>query len=214
MTKVKLYNDDYSPTVTPFTFQDDRFDLDLVSRCPSTTVLAIVSTQQFNSESMKSLNVIVSIAAATMLALVTSFQARADIFSDINNMKRTIDGTRDNIQGAGSTLGEVGKMFGIGGNNQPTDTGAQALSIYADWYKTMSPMEKDVVSMLTTEYAEKGTLDFAGFKDTNFYKTKTIAERQKMSGIFFKFSEVAKNAPKEKFLALAFCINGGGNNCK
>lgn len=163
---------------------------------------------------MKSLNIIGSIATATMLVLVTSFNARADIFSEITNIKKTVEGTKDNIQGAGSTLGDLGKMFGIGGNNQPTDPSAQALSVYAEWYKTMSPMEKDVVSMLATEYAEKGTLDFAGFKGTNFYKTKTIAERQKMSGIFFKFNEVAKNAQKDKFLAFAFCVNGGGTNCK
>ena len=166
------------------------------------------------SNKMKPLNLFVSITTSTLLLLMSSFRADADIFSDINNAKRTIDGTRGNIQNTGSTISDLGKMFGIGNNSGSGDTNTQSLSIYADWYKTMSPMDKEVVNMLATEYAERGSLDFTTFKATNFYKIKTIEDRQRISATFFKFNEVVKIAPKDKFLAYAFCVNGGGTNCK
>jgi hypothetical protein len=76
---------------------------------------------------MKSLNLFISITVSTLLLLMSSFRAEADIFSDINNAKRTIDGTRNNIQNTGSTITEVGKIFGIG-NSSGGGTNTQPLS--------------------------------------------------------------------------------------
>jgi hypothetical protein len=162
---------------------------------------------------MKVLNFSVLITISSVLLLVPSFRARADIFSDIDRINQTVNGTKGKIDNAGSIINGLGKLLGVGNNNGGGDASTQVLSIYADWYKTMSPLDKEVVNMLTTEYAEKGSLDFAGFKATNFYLFKSAQDKQKISGTFFKFNEVIKVAPKDKFLAFAFCINGGSTNC-
>jgi hypothetical protein len=165
-------------------------------------------------QTMKVLKFSVLITISSALLLVPSFRVRADIFSDLDRINQDINGTKGKIDNAGSTINGLGKLLGVGNNNGSGDPSTQVLYVYADWYKTMSPLDKEVVNMLTTEYAEKGSLDFAGFKATNFYRIKNTQDKQRISGIFFKFNEVIKVAPKDKFLAFAFCINGGSTNCK
>ena len=81
----------------------------------------------------------------------------------------------------------------------------------------MSPAEKEIANALTSEYAEKGALDFGAFKASQLYKAvKTSQEKQAASALFFKYAEVVKvvGPQKEKFLAFAFCVNGGSTTCR
>lgn len=81
----------------------------------------------------------------------------------------------------------------------------------------MSPAEKEIANALTSEYAEKGALDFGAFKAGELYKAaKTSQQKQAASALFSKYAEVVKvvGSQKEKFLAFAFCVNGGSTTCK
>jgi hypothetical protein len=92
----------------------------------------IASTSQSNSNNMKSSNIIGSIAASTLLVLLASLNASADIFSNLNNLNRNIN----RVNNSTSTLDNIGKMFGIGGSNQPADPSAQASGTQSNDDKT------------------------------------------------------------------------------
>jgi hypothetical protein len=167
---------------------------------------------------MKVLSLYISIALSSTSLLLNSFKAKADIFSDLDRINQSVNEAKKNVENTGSTLNGLGGMLGIGknGNNSGSvDSNTQVLNVYADWYKVMSPLDRDVARMLTTEYAEKGSLDFTTFKATKFYTSSTIEQRQKISAVFFKFNEIVKAVQqKDKFLAFAFCVNGGSTSCK
>jgi hypothetical protein len=66
---------------------------------------------------MKLLNLSVLITIFTASILVFDLKAKADIFSDLNNIKQTIDRTKSNIDDAGSILNSSGKKRGTENSN-------------------------------------------------------------------------------------------------
>jgi hypothetical protein len=147
-----------------------------------------------------------------------------DFLNQINGSVNEVNNTVNGIKGTGantnSAVGNLSDLLGVGKSSTPAtaaaDTGTQVLGVYADWYKAMSPADKEIINTLTSEYAEQGSVSFTTFKATDLYKSKTSADKQKASALFFKYSEVIKavGPQKDKFLAFAFCVNGGGTNCK
>jgi hypothetical protein len=160
-----------------------------------------------------------SISIATVVS-----PARAGFLDGINDALRGVNNTVNSIQGTQQqttgTLGNLTNLLGIGGqpanNGAPVDSTAQVLDIYAKWYMGVTPAEKEIVNLLTTSYAEDAPMTFAAFSKTPAYKDKDAQGKSQASAIFFKFSEVIKaiGPQKDKFLAYAFCVNGGGKNCK
>ncbi len=153
-----------------------------------------------------------------------------DFLDQINKSVRDVNGTVNGIKNTGAetnnAIGNLTDLLGVGKSAAPAagtaagataDPSAQVNTAYASWYQGMSPAEKEIANALTSEYAEKGALSFAAFKASDLYKaTKTPKEKQAASALFFKYSEVVKVAApqKDKFLAFAFCVNGGGTSCK
>ena len=177
-------------------------------------------------------NYAVKISALTLLvatSCVTLHQspAQANPFGFLDQINKTVNdvnGTVNSVKGTsantGSAIGNLTNFLGIGASSAPAanaDPATQVNGAYAAWYKGMTPAEKEIANALTSEYAEKGVLDFATFKSTDLYKAaKTSQEKQAVSSMFFKYSEVVKAAApqKDKFLAFAFCVNGGSTTCK
>ena len=150
-----------------------------------------------------------------------------DFLNQINNTVREVNGTVNGIKNTGaetnSAIGNLTDLLGVGKSAAPApgaaaaDSAAQVNGAYGAWYKGMSPAEREIANALTSEYAEKGALDFAAFKSTDLYNAaKTSQEKQAASALFFKYAEVVKvvGPQKEKFLAFAFCVNGGSTTCK
>jgi hypothetical protein len=135
--------------------------------------------------------------------------------NDVNNTVNSVKGTQQN---AGGALGNLTNFLGIGqpASNNSSDPTAQVLEVYAKWYTSVSPADKEIVNMLTTQFAEDTPMTFAAFSKTPFYKGKDAQGKSQASATFFKFSEVIKavGPQKDKFLAYAFCVNGGGKDCK
>jgi hypothetical protein len=165
--------------------------------------------------------------AATSGIAISQKSAQAgpfDFLNQINNTVNEANHTINTVKGTGantnSAIGNLTDLLGVGKSTTPAaanaDSATQVLSVYADWYKAMSPAEKEIVNALTSDYAEQGTVNFATFKASDLYKGKTSQEKQKASALFFKYSEVVKavGPQKDKFLAFAFCVNGGATNCK
>jgi hypothetical protein len=185
----------------------------------------------FNPMSNKLSNYVVKISALTLFVATScaAFQspAQANPFGFLDQINKTvndINGTVNSVKGTtantGNAIGNLTNFLGIGKSESPAanaDPSDQVNGAYAAWYKGMSPAEKEIANALTSEYAEKGALDFSAFKSTDLYKAaKTSQEKQAISAMFFKYSEVVKAAAskKDKFLAFAFCVNGGSTTCK
>ena len=172
----------------------------------------------------------IAIFAATSCVALSQRPAQAgpfDFLNQINNTVREVNGTVNGIKNTGaetnSAIGNLTDLLGVGKSAAPAagvaaaDPAAQVNGAYGAWYKGMSPAEKEIANALTSEYAEKGALDFAAFKSTDLFKAaKTSQEKQAASALFFKYAEVVKvvGPQKEKFLAFAFCVNGGSTTCK
>jgi hypothetical protein len=161
-----------------------------------------------------------ALIAASCTAMVRPAQAGPfDFLNGINNtinqVNGTVNGVRDVHGNANSTLsnlGGLGTLLGVG----PSTPSNDIRDIYAGWYGTMSPAEKEVVKVLVTEFAEDKVLGFSDFKKTPEYSRLSTAAKSTASSIFFKFKEVSKAAQpqKDNFLAFAFCVNGGAKKCK
>jgi hypothetical protein len=145
-----------------------------------------------------------------------------DFLNDINHVTKdvndTVNSVKETQQNTSSTLGNLTNFLGIGqverGNSgDPTD---RLLDIYSKWYIGVSPEDKETINLLTTKYAEDTPITFADFTKSPAYQAKDARSKSQSSVLFFKFNEVIKNVgpQKEKFLAYAFCVNGGGTNCK
>ena len=174
---------------------------------------------------------VLTLLAATGCVALSELPAQAgpfDFLNQINNTVREVNGTVNGIKNTGaetnSAIGNLTDLLGVGKSAAPAagataaaDPAAQVNGAYGAWYKGMSPAEKEIANALTSEYAEKGALDFAAFKATDLFKAaKTSQEKQAASALFFKYAEVVKvvGPQKEKFLAFAFCVNGGSTTCK
>ena len=172
-----------------------------------------------------------AIFAATSCVALSQRPAQAgpfDFLHQINNTVREVNGTVNGIKNtnaeASSAISNLTDLLGVGKSAAPAagaaaaaDPAAQVNGAYGAWYKGMSPAEKEIANVLTSEYAEKGALDFGAFKASQLYKAaKTSREKQAASALFFKYAEVVKvvGPQKEKFLAFAFCVNGGSTTCR
>jgi hypothetical protein len=164
--------------------------------------------------------------------------ARGDFFNDINNNINNIRGTQNN---ANDAAGNIKNIFGgsqpsnssnnsttnitpisdpafsnNAGNGQTADANTQLTESYFAWYSSLTPTQQDIVKELTKKYAEDKSMTFADFSKSRFYKGKSEAAKAQASTVFFKFKETidAVGPQKTKFLAYAFCVNGGGKDCK
>jgi hypothetical protein len=177
---------------------------------------------KLTNNQIRTASIISSLALATvsLTALVRPAQAGPFDFlnginSTINQVNGTVNGVREvhgNTNSTLNNLGGLGTLLGIG----PSAPSNDIRDIYASWYETMSPSEKEVVKALITEFAEDKILGFSNFKKTPEYSRLSSQAKSSASSIFFKFKEVSTAAQpqKDSFLAFAFCVNGGAKKCK
>ncbi len=140
-----------------------------------------------------------------------------DINRNVNGVNNTVNSVRGTQQNTSNTLGNLSNFLGIGQQaSSLADPNTQILDIYSKWYTSMTPADKEIVNWLTSQYAEDMPISFAAFSKSPLYKKRSAQDKPKASAVFFKFSEVVKNVgpQKDKFLAFAFCVNGGSTNCK
>lgn len=157
---------------------------------------------------------------ATSYSIATPAQAGPFDFlnginSTINQVNGTVNGVRDvhsNATGTLNNLNGLGSLLGIGPSAPSTDL----FEIYSKWYGSMPATEKEVVNVLITDFAEDKQLTFGGFKKSREYARLSPQAKSSASAIFFKFKEVSNAAlpVKDRFLAFAFCLSGGGKECK
>jgi hypothetical protein len=132
----------------------------------------------------------------------------------IRGVNNTVNGVRDthkDADGALSNLGDLGSTLGIGPAKDK-----DIFDTYSRWYGSVDSVEKEVIKALISDYADEKQLSFSGFKNSSQYAALSPKAKSQASSIFFKFKgiTVETDKQKDKFLAFAFCLSGGGKNCR
>lgn len=131
----------------------------------------------------------------------------------IRRTNYTIKDTNNNVDSLSNTLGISPSNLNSSSNNN--DSTEQVLQIYETWYKSLSPSDREIVSWLVMENARNQSVTFETISNSEWFLQKPIEEQSQIGGLYFKLDEVIKATGDDKgrFLAFAFCVNGGGDNC-
>jgi hypothetical protein len=168
-------------------------------------------------------NVYLPIGLAAFCAI--SFRASvasAGFLDSVNSVIRGVNNTTETVRGTAYTVNNLNSLLGIspGQNNRGNGDSAasidQVLGVYETWYKGLPEADKGIVSQFVMAYATEQTPTFATIAGSDWFKTKTPQEQQKVGELFFKFNQIvqASASDKNQFLSFAFCVNNGSPNCK
>ncbi len=162
--------------------------------------------------------------SATCVVLATQMSASANPFGDflntinrvnstVNYLDRTINGTAYTVNSLSNTLG---LNLGDGEDISESDETGQVLQVYQLWYEDLSASEKETVSWLVMEHARNQAVSFATVTSSDWFLQKPSAEQSQVAATFFKLENIleATAQDRSRFLAFAFCVNGGGTSCE
>jgi len=168
----------------------------------------------------------VFIYAAGVL-LMTQTAASADPFGNLGNIinnqiQRSVEDMVNRGTNAVTTNVEQALFDALGlnpstVNNSAGNTGSddKVLRIYEAWYGDLSGTDKETVSWLIMQHARNQTVTFETISSTEWFMQKPIAEQSQVASVFFKLQQVidASANDRGRFLAFAFCVNSGTQNC-
>jgi hypothetical protein len=164
-------------------------------------------------------NTVLSSLVLLGLSLATTVRPAQAGFLDgitdaIRGVNNTVNGVRDTHKDAGNAfnnLGDLGSSLGLGPAKDK-----DIFDTYSRWYGSVNSTEKEVIKALVSDYAEEKQLSFGGFKKSPQYAALSPQAKSQASAVFFKFKSITveTDRQKDKFLAFAFCLSGGGKNCR
>lgn len=134
----------------------------------------------------------------------------------LNGINGTINGVNGTVNNTTRTIDNLNNVLGIDGRSSNSDDPTeQVLDIYQTWYKGLSASDQEIVSWLVMEYARNNAVTFETLSTSEWFLQKNLQEQQKVAALFFKVNEIvtATGGEKSRFLAFAFCVNSGGQEC-
>ncbi|MGB3295784.1 MAG: hypothetical protein WBB01_22600 [Phormidesmis sp.] len=165
--------------------------------------------------------------SATCVLLATQVSVSANPFGEllntvnnvnrnVNYLDRTINGTAYTINSLSDTLG---LNLGSDGNSVEADASdptGQVLEVYQLWYEELPASEQETVSWLVMEHARDQDVTFDTVSSSDWFLQKPAAEQSHVAASFFKLQNIieATAQDRSRFLAFAFCVNGGGSSCE
>lgn len=164
---------------------------------------------------------------AVGVLLMTQTAASANPFRNLGNIfnnqiQRSVEGvvnrgTNAITTGAEQALFDALNLNPSSVNNSSgnANSGDQVLRIYEAWYGSLSDTDKETVSWLIMQHARNQTVTFETISSTEWFMQKPIAEQSQVASVFFKLQQVidASANDRGRFLAFAFCVNSGTQNC-
>jgi hypothetical protein len=134
----------------------------------------------------------------------------------INSANQTINGVRGTVNNLQGTASNLSNFLGVRPQSNSSDPTQQVFDVYETWYKDLSASDKDIVSQFVMSYASNQMLSFEQIAQSDWFNQKNKQEQLQIGALFFKFNGVveATRGQKIKFLAFAFCVNSGGQQCK
>ncbi|MEL6352472.1 MAG: hypothetical protein AAFR58_11965 [Cyanobacteria bacterium J06627_28] len=167
---------------------------------------------------MKVNKILASILSAACVVTLTQVPASAGfgdilntvdrINNTVNRLDRTINGTAYTINSLSDTLGINADEGAIDANDQ---TG-QVLQVYQLWYEDLEPADQENVSWMVMQHAQNQDVSFETVSTSDWFLQKTPEEQSQTASNFFKLQNIIEATTQERsrFLAFAFCVNGGG----
>lgn len=161
-------------------------------------------------------------AACIVLAAQTSASAGpfGGLINTVNDMNRTINSVDRMINGTTHSINSLSDTLGLNSNQVSSVSEAestdQVLELYEIWYTDLSPSEKETVSWLVMEHARNQSVSFETVAESDWFLQKSPEEQSQVASTFFKLQNIidATAQDKSRFLAFAFCVNGGGTSCE
>ncbi|NET55427.1 MAG: hypothetical protein F6K47_04320 [Symploca sp. SIO2E6] len=169
----------------------------------------------------KGLTGLVSVMCIALSVQATAYanplRGLTNTINGVNNAIRSFDSA---INGTSHTINSLTETLGIdinsssGSINEAGST-EQVLQIYEIWYGDMSPEEQETVSWLVMEHARNQSVTFDTIATSEWFLQKPIEEQSQVSATFFKLQSIieATAQDRNRFLAFAFCVNAGNDNC-
>ncbi len=163
--------------------------------------------------------------SATCILLATQMSASANPFGELLNtvnsinrnvyyLDRTINGTAYTINGLSNTLGlDLGSNSNAISDSDPT---GQVLQVYQLWYQGLPATEQETVAWLVMEHARNQSVTFDTVSGSDWFLQKPAAEQSQVAASFFKLQNIIESTAQDRsrFLAFAFCVNGGATDCE
>lgn len=128
----------------------------------------------------------------------------------VYSLDRTINGTAYTINSLSETLG-LNASSNKDSINAEDPTG-QVLQVYRLWYDGMPAADRETVSWLVMQHAQNQAVTFDTVATSDWFKQKPAAQQSQAAANFFKLQNIleATAQDRSRFLAYAFCVNGGG----
>lgn len=142
---------------------------------------------------------------------------------ELDDILDSIEDGIEIINRTGETIDEITEFLGIDEEDEQEaetdDSEAKQIrklfTLYATWYKGLSPSEQNLVSWLTLEYAKNQDMNFNLLASRDCFSEKSLQEQAKIGQIYYKFDAIYQAVEDNKsiFLAFAFCVNSGSESC-
>lgn len=171
---------------------------------------------------MKIKTVLTGLLSATCLLAAAQVPASAgfgDVLNtidrvnyNVNRLDRTINGTAYTINSLSNTLGlDSSRTEGAVTADDPT---GQVLQVYKLWYEELPAADQETVSWLVMQQAQNQDVSFETVSSSDWFLQKTPAQQSQAASNFFKLQNITEATAQEesRFLAFAFCVNGGGGD--
>lgn len=140
-----------------------------------------------------------------------------DLINTVNRVNNTVYSLDRTINGTAYTINSLSETLGLNSKSNrdsidAEDPTGQVLQVYQLWYDGMPAADQETVSWLVMQHAQNQAVTFDTVATSDWFKQKPAAQQSQVAANFFKLQNIleATAQDRSRFLAYAFCVNGGG----
>lgn len=140
-----------------------------------------------------------------------------DIINTINRVNNTVYSLDRTINGTAYTINSLSETLGLNlGSNSDSidaeDPTGQVLQVYQLWYDGLPAADQETVSWMVMQQAQNQAVTFDTISTSDWFLQKPPAQQSQAAANFFKLQNIVEATAQDRsrFLAFAFCVNGGG----
>ena len=165
----------------------------------------------------RSLTGLISAACLVAAAQVPASAGFGDLLNTVDRVNNTVNRLDRTINGTAYTINSLSNTLGVNadsGSIDASDQTGQVLQVYQLWYEDLAMPEQENVSWLVMQHAQSQEVSFETVSGSDWFLQKTPTEQSQTASNFFKLQNITEATASERsrFLALAFCVNGGGGD--
>ncbi len=165
----------------------------------------------------KALTAFVSAACLLTVSQAPASAGFGDLLNTVNRVNRNLNYLNNTINGTAYTLTSLSNTLGLDlsaneGAIDADDQTGQVLQVYQLWYESLPAAEQENVSWLVMQQAQNQDVTFETVSTSDWFLQKAPTEQSQTAANFFKLQDITEATAQERsrFLAFAFCVNGGG----